>query len=154
MCCELKTTLDAKGSSYLGSVRFSEARSVKKLQTDLSFLVRSSEGGRQFGSGNSLQWCVQNKSFCSKRGWCRPPKMPRMRGRLWCCADTITGELSTHIPARIAALGMEAAETRETQSRRKVATACLYTNIKEKTISVFLWNPPFSDPSLKEAISC
>lgn len=50
------------------SDKFSEASSAKVLQTDLSFLFKSSEGSRQFGSGNSLQLCVQNKSFCSKLG--------------------------------------------------------------------------------------
>lgn len=128
------------------SDKFSEASSAKVLQTDLSFLFKSSEGSRQFGSGNSLQLCVQNKSFCSKLGWCMPSNMQRMQGRLWCYyryhhrKAKHTNSCWNNITVKMKA----------TKVKQKDAIFCKCATVWYKMTSVFLWNPPFEDISLEQ----
>lgn len=61
--------------------------------------------------------------------------MPRMRGRLWCCTDTITGELSTHIPAqKPALLAWGNWNTGNPEQRLAMPTCTLMSKIKSSLI--------------------
>lgn len=128
------------------SDKFLEARSAKILQTDLSFLFKSSEGSRQFGSGNSLQLCVQNKSFCSKLGWCMPSNMRRMQDRLW-CYDRYHHRKAKHTNS---CWNNITVKMKATKIKQKDAIFCKCATVWYKMISVFLWNPPFGNISLEQ----
>lgn len=111
------------------SDEFPEARSVKNYKIICQLLEVQKEADR---SGNSVQWWVQNKSFCSKGGWCRPPNMPGMQSRLWCYYRDYHREAKHPNSCwHNTAVRMKATKTRQIQSRRvPLPATSLIFNIK------------------------